>query len=757
MRGTGTTAVVPGNPGGPAPASGTPAIQGPTSPDGANVPAKAPVPVPVDLGRELARIAAIPQTRMRDEAAGGLAEVIPLADASAALDEARRRLPAMTLPVFADRLLRRLAEERPLEALALVDRFRGDSLDWLLRAAVLDTWAGRDPSALVRWFEGLPDGPQRSRLVGDVGAALGMQAPREGMELFKRLSKVGGKDEFLSDFLAAWGQRDAPAAAMAVRDHAFTPGREHVLGSLVATWGRRDLAAATAFLQGLPPGPTTREVWQAAVGEMATYQPRAAADLALRAGRAADRAGLVDSVARAWAELEPVAAVAWAETLTDPVLRRAALAVSLPQLAAEDPTRALEITLKQGVGRENEAIFRVLGESMRDRPGEVLKWLDGLPGKEARGAAFSGFLSKLAESDPAGAAAFAGTLPPGAHRTQALSTVGAALAQSDPGGALAWLKGLGSGQERAAAAQSMIWEFGRSHPEQGLELLGLLPEGADRQQLHATLASAWAEHDLEGAVKWARNAPPGPGRDTALDSIASTWAMADPAAAAEFAASLAPGSGPENFAATVAATWAQTDPAAAAAWAKGLESPERVQAVLGGVLRQWAGESPEAAFAFAASVEDETVRRAASLAAFEGAVELDPRGAAARLGQLDEGETRVAAAATLVGAWAVDDPAGASGWLATQPEALRSDEAVAALAGALVEYEPNKALAWAASIGDEDLRRQHTQRLARQWMQSSPEQALEWMKQSGMDPADIEAIREGGEAPVRGRKVIFGL
>lgn len=697
-----------------------------------------------DWARDFLRVAGLTDSQSRSDAARTLADAADLSEIPRILELADRSLPEETLPAFLERLFHRAGQSIPLDALRWADRYIARGLDWMLRSAVVEAWVGKDAAEVIRWFEPLPPGINRTRVQDAVANALARRAPQLGLALFQRLSGNTLRESFAQQFFPVWAQFDPSNAARAAAESLTSPASAGTLGAVIGTWAQRDPKAAVAFLNQLPTGQRQRLAWQAMLVQLSGSSPEIAASLALQASVGSQRLSLVETVAGRWSALDPMAASRWAESLPDPALRKVALASTLPQLAETDPKAALELAGKHGLKSMTDVLYQSLAGEMAGRPEEAMKWMETLPTSSARNAAFGGFIEKWAADSPSAAAAFATNLPPGVRRTTAISTIATALASDDPAAAIAWVQGLPSAQEKSSAAQSMIYQFSQHDPKQGLQLIDSLPPGPNRDQLVGSLASGWAENDLDGAVEWLKSSPPGSARDAALSSLSDRWASTDPVAAANFASQLPAGEETTAFISTVAGAWAENDPKAALAWAQRLESPESARDAVRSIVGRWAQDSPTDAMAFARSLADPNEQKAAVLAAMNSWAENNPQEAAQSLASIPDVEMRSEAASGLLGTWAGQDPVAAARWLADQPEENRTDEAVATLASSLAQFEPASAMQWAAAVQDPDRRRLETVRLAQSWFQNFPSQAEEWLKTAQLDPQtllEIEASR----------------
>jgi hypothetical protein len=141
--------------------------------------------------------------------------------------------------------------------------------------------------------------------------------PRKAVAWLLGLEDKAMAAVLLDQALAAWAEVDAPAAGAHVAALPESDYQAMLAGELAAAWAVRDGPAATAWAAGLGDQEAREEALRGALGRVAENDPRAAAELALRATGDGDRAAAVERVVERWWERDATAVEAWARGLTE--------------------------------------------------------------------------------------------------------------------------------------------------------------------------------------------------------------------------------------------------------------------------------------------------------------------------------------------------------------------------------------------------------------------------------------------------------
>ncbi len=216
---------------------------------------------------------------------------------------------------------------------------------------------------------------------------------------------------------ASASNASAPALATLVRDTLVDPApaaRDHALHTLLPRLVRLD--------------------------------PAAAARLALAWERGPMRDDLIGLVARAWADADLAAALAWLTSLDDAADRSLAATATLVLLASDDPAGALALGRWLDEGTGDGRLEHTVQLWTEQHPEEAAAWVRAQPSGPWRDRLLSRVIHVRAQQDPPAAATLAATgLSAGPVQDEALVTVARQWAFRDPASATTWAGTLPAG------------------------------------------------------------------------------------------------------------------------------------------------------------------------------------------------------------------------------------------------------------------------------------------------------------------------
>lgn len=284
-------------------------------------------------------------------------------------------------------------------------------------------------------------------------------------------------------------------------------------------------------------------------------------------GMTEDRMGEYSLLLTAWAELDPTAALAYAKEntrngfATETVLsawatKDAEAAVRWAQanhtgeganpympgiirgIAASDPDRATELlaSMPRSVER-GEGLDFIMPHLLEKGVEATRSWIAGLTDDSLRNGAMLRSAEPLAETDPAGTAAWLianpseatqrrmddvyrkwaqqdqqaamasfGTLPAGENRSNALRGVVTNLATEDPAAAVSLMNRFPS-DVTDRTVQTVIWHSFGSDPALAASQISRITNERDREQMYRRTLSAWSDRDSAAAQTWMQGNP----------------------------------------------------------------------------------------------------------------------------------------------------------------------------------------------------------------------------------------------------------
>ncbi len=668
-----------------------------------------------------------PDEQLRRERIRALAAATDLEAYTDALGKADRILATDDRQIYRVRLLELLTGRDPLAAIAAARATPDNGTRGWVLGAVLQSWARKDHTALVSWF-GTQPVVERRNLLSSLGTALGLYAPAAGLEFLKNLKSSGDQRLFVAEFFSSWSQRDIVGAFQAGTPVLLAAGFDSHVGDMLGRWAQRDLPAARAALQELGAPARHWEVFRNFFNVIAADNPAVAAEFVLTTPGNGRQRDLIVQLVQEWAGRDAPATRQWIERLTDPGLKRHALATFADALIGHDPKAAMELLPGLSLGAGSVGLYRNLAAKLTEQdPKAALRFLESISGPNLRREVLSGLLDTWSATDPKAAATYAATLPAGPARETALNSLMNGWAGHDLKAATEFVRSLESKREQNTLLEPLMWRLGNSNPELGKELIAGLPVSPARAGLVSNFANAWLSEDLNAAKSWIESLPEGPVRKAAMASMPGAWAQTDPAAAAAYALTLTDASLQRQFAGHAVQQWTQADPDAALAWAKVLPAGPSREAALQAIAEYHAPDDPRLATELALQLTNKDEQRASLLNIVSNWANNDPKAAAEWVAAFPAGPLRDDSASQIVNAWAAHDPGATGQWLEQQPAGPGRDSATEAYVNQVREEDPLAAGAWINSISDEERRRSSLQDHVGWWWEHDPKAAQKWL------------------------------
>jgi hypothetical protein len=392
----------------------------------------------------------------------------------------------------------------------------------------------------------------------------------------------------------------------------------------------------------------------------------AAARAAAEGVTGAMKSQVLAGVAKAWAEADGPAALAWAQAIPAGEARDAALKATLIGWAKKDSMAALDhIDLVPPGGEEysygSDVGAQVLQEAGKKDWDGTIKWLIEHPGKLGynslnglQGAMshrlsvdLGGTLRGLSASGlPSLSNVFANSVlndgyaqrdaiwtwldgQPATDFTRGLrGSLLNAIAWKEPDAALGFLEKISDqGEDRQIlerGTQSLL-----NGGSQFYRMEGLLEKASPKLRpflLEAAFSYAGSEHIGKEPKVWIErlNELPEDRRPQAAAGLVRSWATADPQAAQEWALKLPEGNMRENAIGSVMSVWTQSDPHGAATWVNTLPSGTTRDNAAFAMANAMSRSEPESAWTWAMSIETPARRTAALQSAYTALRQKDP-------------------------------------------------------------------------------------------------------------------------------------
>ncbi len=256
---------------------------------------------------------------------------------------------------------------------------------------------------------------------------------RRALDFLGHSQPSGAVIELQLAMIGAWAKQAPRDAAMAVAETDLHDGRLAVT-ALIGVWSEIALSDAIDWATGLPEGEIRTEALLAAGYEAARTAPEVAVRLAqmLPASREAN-ALLVHAVAQ-WSAIDSSAAADWSQHATDASLKAQLQAAVAQAWADSDPLTALAFALSamQTGSWQDVAVAGVAARWARQEPAEVMSLLDLFPPGDLHDATFENTLRLWASRDVRAVADWLSTLPAGPKRERSIGIFVGTFASLEP-------------------------------------------------------------------------------------------------------------------------------------------------------------------------------------------------------------------------------------------------------------------------------------------------------------------------------------
>lgn len=320
------------------------------------------------------------------------------------------------------------------------------------------------------------------------------------------------------------------------------PMSQRAMASLLlfGRWAEIDPLGALAYSDKMGPGgafvrPTVLQSWASVdPANAAKYFSENPREFAMMGGWGGGGGpgggeGGAGTIAAEWAKLDPQAALAWANTLTNERDKSGALSSVVREIAAKDPSKAAEVAATLTGDDQTRAYREIAGQWGSSDFAAAKAWINGLPA-EARDQAMAAALSSFASTDPAKAAGEVSSLAAGRDRDRAVESVAEAWARTDPASAAAWVLQQQT-EDSAGAMRNVMANWVGQDSAAALAFIQQQPQGELRDSATATYVFTNRSGDPQQTIQLAESISDEGDRDRAVGMTAMRWMREDSEAA----------------------------------------------------------------------------------------------------------------------------------------------------------------------------------------------------------------------------------
>ncbi len=427
-----------------------------------------------------------------------------------------------------------------------------------------------------------------------------------------------------------------------------------------------------------------------------------------------------------WAQMDPKAAGDYLVTLTDKNGRDRAMRYVMAAFVDQGVDAAKAWATSLPPGYHRTNAVQSLISSLAKRdPMKALAILQEMPA-ETRGYSLQTVFGTWAQSDAPGAAAKVMEMPKGANRDGAIRSVASNWAQNSPVDAFAWAKDMQEKSQQTAAMQTVISQWAAVDSAGARTAALALPTGELRNNAVSTLISQIAGRSPDEAKALLEELPEGNARSAGVSALVNALAYTDPKAAAELVTQMPGDRRKGDAVSNVAMRFARSDTASALAWAETLGGDQRNSA-FSGIAYTWTQQDPKAAFDYYAKHEIMSADGFMVNQALRNWAQSDSTEALAWARTLPDGKLKDRALSTVVVSMADHDPREAAKMISSLP-ASSQDDAAGNLAARWATNDPTAAAQWAANLPEGDARRMATRNVVATWAERDVAKTAAWLE-----------------------------
>jgi hypothetical protein len=367
--------------------------------------------------------------------------------------------------------------------------------------AVSDAWVGQDAERAFAKVNELPADWQRAELLRSVTMDIADNDPRLAIRL---------------------AQTQTPSVSGAL------------LESIASLWARNNPSEAARWVESLPRQEQGRYAYRVAEPYLAQKQSEALGWAQRLAG--SPRKFLWSSMLGQLATYDPDQALQIAQAAESPAARSQALGKVLAAIAQTNPSMAMTQLLKLPQSEMRSEILGEVAQSVATlTPTAALDWLNDINDKSLRTQAAQSLGYALARHNVEAAADMIDRIPKEA-RASWITSVALAYADVDFEKGRQWVRKYAN--EPGDAAFQFARVIASRSPEQAVQLVDGIVDDEERNRLLRGLLEPLAEHSPALAARWAERVTDDEQRERSIGQVAAVWTQYDVPAARKWILSL---------------------------------------------------------------------------------------------------------------------------------------------------------------------------------------------------------------------------
>ena len=430
-------------------------------------------------------------------------------DPESALEWAKNREPQYQRIVLGA-VIGAMAAENPQSALeqaeTLPRQFQHE-----MKVQVAQNWMNSDPDSALAWIQSIPNESEKNRLFHRSAGNLVWQDPQRAIKVISEFKDSAQSMDLLGNALRYWSW-NSPSDAMKWLKTLSPTKQGRILGE-AGYIGGLAVGAGDDFkelLKGIAMTDQNKSAFREMAENYALSDPQKALEWAAGIESESARSEIIASTHRAWSWREPQAAAESALQLDNIDNRKRTLREVASNWARQDPD-GVRAWAEQIPGEERtEMLGQVIKSQAGDNPEYAAKQLQDLipndPDNNTLMEAAGQVASSWANSDPAGAAAWALSLESEGARKKSIGQVTEQWSRYDPVAASEWVQSLDAGPARDEASAQLANNIYQTDPESAFLWATSIGDERQRFQTAERIVQGWRNSNPEAARGAVENA-----------------------------------------------------------------------------------------------------------------------------------------------------------------------------------------------------------------------------------------------------------
>jgi hypothetical protein len=303
---------------------------------------------------------------------------------------------------------------------------------------------------------------------------------------------------------------------------------------LFMAWAALDPHAAWQAALADPSDKNSERLLSSVARELAKTNPRAAIELAMSLGMGSKRSSVLEGVFSEWCMVDVSAAMTYANAHPDLSVEWHAFCGGLTRIAKTDPLKAANLASSfKGEKECHFLLSTVMPYWVELDPSAALKWAQSQTNPQLREDATAAAVGAWAALDPAAALSFVQSIADGGIRSSAFKKAWGDWFQNDPDAAATYAASIKEENLLETVNFHFVYSTEGLRPKERATLLARLPEGKVKQGIYRDLALQKTYHgEFNEAIEMLNALPDSSARDRQVTQFGQSWAKADLAAAA---------------------------------------------------------------------------------------------------------------------------------------------------------------------------------------------------------------------------------